>query len=121
MSYRTNRKTGGIFKATNTGKIENVNIEDEDVSELLARHIYSYRDYRVGEFARAYKRLPGLQIDIRMKYRQMESGRIAQIMDATHKLVASLDSDERVLFKSRNPALWVMMNEWAVVEDLAEF
>jgi hypothetical protein len=120
LSFKTNRRTGGIFLTDDRGQ-HITNPSNQKLADLLTRHIYSYRDYRVGEFATAYKEFPEYQTAIRTKYRSMESGRIAQIMDATHKLVASLDTDERVLFKKRNPDLWVMMNEWAVVEDLAEF
>ncbi len=119
MSFRTNRRTRGVFVITTRlgGRVE----VEKKLADFLNRHIYSYRDYKVGEFANLYREFPEHGSLVRMKYREMESGRISKIMDATHVLVASLDSDERALFKSRNPALWEMMNEWAVVEDLGEF
>lgn len=120
MSYKTNRRTGGVFLTDDRGP-HLTNERNIKLADLLTRHIYSYRDYRVGEFASAYREFPEYEVAIREKYKQMESGRIHFIMEATHVLVASLDPDERVLFKSRNPALWEMMNEYAVIEDLAEY
>jgi len=147
MSYLTNRKNHGTFRIeqgremtcetcgtrftppydattdqmTMCGECRRIDEAPQELVELLQRHIYSYRDYNVGEFADAYRKFPEFQVAIRTKYRSLESGRIDKILDATHKLVASLDPDERMLFKERNPALWEMMNEWAVTEDLGEF
>ncbi len=114
MSFRTNRKTRGIFKVPSR--------EDSALMEFLQRHIYSYRDVPIGEFARLYKQSDSLnQERIREKYRSLESGRLARAMDDLHKFVAALDADERELFRSRNPEIMRMVNEFAVVEDLGEF
>jgi hypothetical protein len=112
MSYKHNKRTGGTFKVP--------------IESLLARHIYSYREVQVGEFAAAYREAGAnkdyeRQTRIREKYRSLESGRLAEAMDALNRLVAHLDPDEVELFKARNPEIVKMMNEWAVIEDVKEF
>lgn len=91
---------------------------------LMKRHMYSYRDYPVGEFAVAYRNAEHDALEqsrIRVQYRSMESGRLATAMEDLHKMIAAFDLDEVELFKSRFPDLMKMINEYAVVEDLREF
>src|SRR2546427_10092762 len=88
MSMRTNRKTGGIFRINTMG--ERHELESNELNEFLGRHIYSYRDVPIGEFARLYKKYPEFGDEIRMKYRSLESNRLARSMDAFHSFYASL-------------------------------
>lgn len=99
-------------------------LPSRSLEPLMARHIYSYRDYPVGEFAAAYRAAEndGLeQSRIRAKYRSIEGGRLLTVMEDIHKMLATFDPDEIELFKSRVPELMKMLNEYAVVEDLREF
>ncbi len=87
---------------------------------------YSYRDFKPGSFASAYKDAVArkdvdAQYQIRRKFQSMESGRLHSLGEKAHILFSSLDPDERALFKQRMPGLVDIMNEYATVEDLGTF
>jgi len=87
---------------------------------------YSYRDYDIGIYEAAYngckKRSPTerttCEVTIRNGYKSLESGRLAEMMEAVSIFVGHLDEDERELFFKRNPDVCSMLNEYNDIEDL---
>ena len=57
---------------------------------------------------------------VRQRYREVESGRLAQMGDKIHHFFISLDPDERKTFKDKFPKMVHVANEFAVVEQLRQ-
>ena len=58
--------------------------------------------------------------NIRRRYKEVESGRLAQMGDKLHNFIIPLDSDERKIFKDKFPKMVGVANEFAIVEELME-
>ena len=58
--------------------------------------------------------------DVRSRYREVESGRLAQMGDKIHNFFIPLDHDERKTFKDKFPNMVKVANEFAIVEELME-
>ena len=58
--------------------------------------------------------------DVRKRYREVESGRLAQMGDKLHNFFIPLDPDERKTFKDKFPKMVSVANEFAIVEELRE-
>jgi len=58
---------------------------------------------------------------VRMKHREIESGRLNQMADKIHNFIAHLDEDEVQEFKKKFPGMVNIANDFAVVEELKQF
>ena len=92
---------------------------------------FSYRNFNLGkQFIKEYRdckrELKGgerykCEVGIRMKYRNVESGRLSIMADKIHGFISHLDNDEIVKLKKELPNLVKIANEYAVVEELMKF
>lgn len=60
------------------------------------------------------------EVEVRRRYREVESGRLSQMGDKIHNFFIPLDRDERETFKKKFPEMVNVGNEFAVVEELME-
>jgi len=58
---------------------------------------------------------------VRLKHRDVESGRLNQMADKIHNFLSHLDPDEVEAFKKKFPGMVNVANDFAVVEELREF
>jgi hypothetical protein len=61
------------------------------------------------------------EVAVRIKYREIESGRLNQMADKIHNFISHLDEDEVQEFKKKFPGMVNIANDFAVVEELREF
>ena len=61
------------------------------------------------------------ETEVRMLYREVESGRLNHMADSIHNFVARLDQDEVESFKKKFPRMIKVANDFAVVEELRKF
>jgi len=94
------------------------------------RFPYSYRGYRLGMFRSAFEECSDIgdasgrfecEVRVRSAFRGFEGGRWARAMDALHRFMSALDSDEVERFRDDFPGLVDAVNEYAVVEGLRRF
>lgn len=88
---------------------------------------FSFRNFKIGEqFTKEFKACSKkkkkdlCERKVRVKYRNVENGRLAEMGEKIHKFVFPLDPDEKEIFKKKFPDTTRIVNEYAVVEEQLE-
>jgi len=90
---------------------------------------YSFRNFDIeNQFGKEFKKCKlkpsektKCEIEVRGRYKTVESNRLHQMGDKIHNFISALDPDEVTTFKNKFPSMVKVANEFAIVEELREF